>query len=117
MSQSARQISAALGKVAGEISTSDLNHRVQKLLLQMILWAVSDALKLSLEIHQDVVNSDQIIAVKKLADKLGTDRAGELISGICQKMEWIEDNVNEKLIFEGLLLNLAGLDIMTGVAT
>lgn len=117
LSQSARRISTALGKVVGEVSASDLNHRVQKLLLQMVLAAVSDAMKFSLGMQQDLVNTDQAAAIKKLADKLGADRAGELVSDICRKMQWVEDSVNEKLIFEGLLLNLAGLDIMSAVST
>jgi hypothetical protein len=69
-------------------------------------------LRRSLGLEQDFVNADQVAQIEKLAEKLGSDRAGELISRIYQKMQWIDDSVNEKLIFEGLLLNLAGLDIM-----
>jgi DNA polymerase-3 subunit delta' len=116
LSQSAKQISTAMGKVVGDISTSDLNRRAQKLLVQMVLWAVSDALRWSLGLQQDFVNTDQIAVIQKLSGKLGADRAGELISQMSQKMQWIDDNVNEKLIFEGLLLNLAGLDIMAPTA-
>jgi DNA polymerase-3 subunit delta' len=112
LSQSARQISSSLGKITEDVSAADLNRRVQKLLLQTVLWAVSDALRRSLGLEQDFVNADQVAQIEKLAEKLGSDRAGELISRIYQKMQWIDDSVNEKLIFEGLLLNLAGLDIM-----
>jgi DNA polymerase III delta' subunit len=113
LSLSARLIGSSLGKISGDVSTTDLNRRGQKLMLQIILWSISDAMKLSLGIRENLVNADQIAVIEKLAEKLGTDRAGELISLIYQKMQWIEDSVNEKLIFEGLLLNLAGLDIIT----
>jgi DNA polymerase III subunit delta' len=113
LSQSARLISSSLGKISGDVSATDLNRRGQKLMLQMVLWAASDALRWSLGLQDNLVNADQIAVIEKLAGKLGTDRAGELIERIYQKMQWIEDSVNEKLIFEGLLLNLAGLDIIT----
>jgi DNA polymerase III delta' subunit len=113
LSQSARLISSSLGKISGEVSTTDLNRRGQKLMLQMILWSVSDALRVSLGLRDNLVNADQIAVIEKLAAKLGTDRAGEMVSLIYQKMQWIGESVNEKLIFEGLLLNLAGLDIMS----
>lgn len=115
LAQSAKQISAALGKVSGEVSTTDLNRRGQKLVIQMILWAVSDAMRVSLGLEEGLVNSDQITAVKKLAEKLEADRAGELVSQIHRKIQWVDGSVNEKLIFEGLLLNTAGLDIITTV--
>jgi DNA polymerase-3 subunit delta' len=115
LSQSAKQISAALGKVSVEVSTTDLNRRGQKLMIQMILWAVSDAMRVSLGLEEGLVNSDQIPAVKKLAEKLDSDRAGELVSQIHRKTQWVDGSVNEKLIFEGLLLNTAGLDIITTV--
>jgi len=113
LGQSAKQISAALGKVSVDVSTTDLNRRGQKLMIQMILWAVSDAMRISLGLEKDLVNSDQITAVKKLAEKLDSDRAGELVSQIYRKIEWVDGSINEKLIFEGLLLNTAGLDIIT----
>jgi hypothetical protein len=115
LGQSAKQISGALGKVSGNVSTTDLNRRGQKLVIQMILWAVSDAMRVSLGLEEGLVNIDQLPAVKKLAEKLDSDRAGELISQIHRKIQWVDDSVNEKLIFEGLLLNTAGLDIMSAL--
>jgi hypothetical protein len=70
-------------------------------------------MRVSLGLEEGLVNSDQITAVKKLAEKLDSDRAGELVSQIHRKIQWVDDSVNEKLIFEGLLLNTAGLDIIT----
>jgi hypothetical protein len=77
------------------------------------LWAVSDAMRLSLGLQEGLVNADQSDAIKKLAEKTDSDRAGEWVSQIYPKIQWIDSSVNEKLIFEGLLLNLAGLDIMS----
>jgi DNA polymerase-3 subunit delta' len=117
LGQSAKQISGALGKVSVDVSTTDLNRRGQKLMIQMILWAVSDAMRVSLGLEEGLVNTDQVTAVKKLAEKLDADRAGELVSQIHRKIQWVDGSVNEKLIFEGLLLNAAGLDIMSGSPT
>jgi DNA polymerase III delta' subunit len=117
LGQSAKQISAALGKVSVEVSTTDLNRRGQKLMIQMILWAVSDAMRVLLGMEEGLVNTDQVAAVKKVAEKLDSDRAGELVSQIHRKIQWVDGSVNEKLIFEGLLLNTAGLDIIAVVPT
>jgi DNA polymerase III subunit delta' len=115
LSQTARQISSALGKISGDVSTTDLNRRSQKLMIQMILWAVSDAMRLSLGLQEGLVNADQSAAIKKLAEKTDSDRAREWVSQIYPKIQWIDSSVNEKLIFEGLLLNLAGLDILSAL--
>jgi DNA polymerase-3 subunit delta' len=117
MGQSAKQISMALGKVSGEISTTDLNRRGQKLVIRMVLWAVLDAMRISLGVEEGFVNVEQMSAIRALAAKLDADRAGELVSQIHQKIQWVDSSVNEKLIFEGLLLNTAGLDIMSGSPT
>ena len=115
LSQSARQVSSALGKVAGDVSTTDLNRRGQKLMIQMMLWTVSDTMRLSQGLCDGLVNSEQTAAIEKLAQKLDFDQARELVWRVYQKMQWVDDSVNEKLIFEGVLLNLAGLDILSAV--
>jgi DNA polymerase-3 subunit delta' len=113
LSQAAKMVSSALGKIAGQVSTTDINRRGQKLMIQMILWAISDAMKISLGVTDGLVNADQRDMIEKLASRLDSDRAAELVLRGHQKIQWIDSSVNEKLIFEGLLLNLAGLDILS----
>lgn len=113
LSQAAKAVSGALGKQAGQVSSTDINRRGQKLIIQMVQWAVYDAMRLLLGLPEGLVNSDQTDAIRSLAGRLDYDRAAKVVLHCQQKIQWIDNSVNEKLIFEGLLLNLAGLDILS----
>ncbi len=113
LSQAAKAVSGALGKTAGQVSSTDINRRGQKLIIQMVQWAVYDAMRLLLGLPEGLVNSDQTDAIRSLAGRLDYDRAAKVVLHCQQKIQWIDNSVNEKLIFEGLLLNLAGLDILS----
>ena len=57
-------------------------------------------------------NFDQRKQIEKLAVRFDTERAAEEILDCYRMLHWIESNVNEKLIFEQLLLSLADSDKM-----
>lgn len=113
LSQAAKAVSGALGKTAGQVSSTDINRRGQKLIIQMMQWAVYDAMRLLLGLSQGLVNNDQVDSIRSLAGRLDYDRAAKVVLQCQQKIQWIDSSVNEKLIFEGLLFNLAGLDILS----
>jgi hypothetical protein len=79
----------------------------------MMQWAVYDAMRLLSGLSGGLVNNDQVDSIRSLAGRLDYDRAAKVVLQCQQKIQWIDSSVNEKLIFEGLLFNLAGLDILS----
>jgi hypothetical protein len=61
---------------------------------------------------KEAINFDQESQIKKLAGRYDAELSAEKISECCKVLHWIESSVNEKLIFEKLLLNLAESDRM-----
>ena len=78
----------------------------------MITAAFNDAMQLGIGRDQTIVNSDQKHQIEKLAERDDSEKLAEKIANIYQKGRWVESNVNEKLIFEELLLNHADSGII-----
>ena len=105
--QCVKTISAVWIKEYPEMSSKDLTRRAQKGMIQMILCLLADAMEMNLGREARLVNSDQTPAVKRLAKTLDSEQAAEKILGVQNMLRWVDASVNEKLIFEHLLLNLA----------
>ena len=86
---------------------SDIRTRTQKGLVQMVSAVFSDVMKLSIDANATLINSDQREEIGILAKRFGPEEAAEKLEKTYETMRWIEGSVNEKLIFEQLLLNLA----------
>ena len=106
----AKKITGVWADIDKTTSKSDLNHRVQKTLIQIIISVLYDAMKLNITPAEETINFDQQEQIKKLAGKFDPERAAEKIADCYTLLQWLEDNVNERLIFEQLLLNLADSD-------
>ncbi|MFH1718198.1 MAG: DNA polymerase III subunit delta' [Planctomycetota bacterium] len=91
-------------------SKTDINRRATKTLLQIIISALNDVMKLSVTAAEQAVNFDQLKQIEKLATRFDAERAAEEILNCYKMLRWIESSVNEKLIFEQLLLSLADSD-------
>jgi len=94
-------------------SKTDINRRAAKTLVQIIISALYDAMNLNITPAKEAINFDQEEQIKKLAGRFNAERSAEKISDCYKVLRWIESSVNEKLIFEKLLLNLAESDRMT----
>jgi len=132
-----KKIAAVWTSLDKTTSKTDINQRAAKTLIQIIISALYDVMKLNitptpLQIPGcpgplpgksrpkkgkfltgptiDVINFDQKEQVEKLAGRFDPEQSAEKISGCYKMMRWIESSVNEKLIFEQLLLNLADSD-------
>ena len=88
-------------------SRTDINRRAQKTLVQIIISALHDAMKLNVILAKGLINFDQKGQIQKLASRFNPEQAAEKIADCYKTLRWIESGVNEKLIFEQLLLNLA----------
>jgi len=91
-------------------SKTDINRRAAKTLVQIIISAIYDAMNLNVTPTKEAINFDQESQIKKLAGRFDAELSAEKISDCYKVLHWIESSVNEKLIFEHLLLNLAESD-------
>jgi DNA polymerase III delta' subunit len=91
-------------------SKTDINRKAQKTLIQIIISALYDAMKMNIAGPQNITNSDQKEQIKSIANHLSSEQSAGKIADAYKTMHWIESSVNEKLIFEQLLLNLVVSD-------
>ena len=110
--ESAKQIATAWAALDPATSKSDLTRRADKTLIQIILAALRDVTIVHVAAGRPLINSDQAEQIAKLAHRLGPEQALEAIGDGYEMLRWLEDNVNERLIFERLLLRLARSTIM-----
>lgn len=108
----AKQIASGWADLDKATSKSDLNRRSEKTIVQMLIAALHDAMTLPLEGEQRLINADQAKQIAELAGRFDPEQAGRGISDGYEMLRWIEASVNEKLIFDRLLLRLAPSAIM-----
>jgi DNA polymerase-3 subunit delta' len=107
-----KKIAAVWSELDPATSKTDVNRRAQKTLIQIITSALHDAMKLNVTPAAPAFNFDQKEQIEELAGRFGPEQAGEKIADCYKSLRWIESAVNERLVFEQLLLNLAGADII-----
>jgi DNA polymerase-3 subunit delta' len=108
----AKEIAAVWTKLEPNVSRTDINRKAQKILIRIVISALSDAMKLKLMGTEKTINFDQQEQIKKLAERFEPEQAAARIADACKSMVQIDANVNERLIFEQLLLNLVISDRM-----
>ena len=110
--EKSREIAKFWGRLDDATSTKDISRRSHKVILQIIISALTDAMKFGIVNSQDIINFDQQDKIENLAARLAPEQAAEKIVDTYKSMQWVDASVNERLIFEQLLLNLAVSDIM-----
>ena len=113
LTEQIKQIAAVWTKLDPDTSKTDINRRVAKTLIQIIISALHDAMTSNSLPKKAHVNFDQPEQVKNIAERLDPALAARKIADCCKAARWLEANTNEKLIFDHLLLNLANSDKMT----
>ena len=108
-----KKVAAVWADLDKTTSRTDINRRAAKTLVQIIISALHDAMKLNVTGPERIINFDQNEQIKKLAGRFDTEQAAEKIADCYRTLRWIDSSVNEKLIFEQLLLNLAVSDRIT----
>jgi hypothetical protein len=73
--------------------------------LQIVISALHDVMKLNVIPEEDLINLDQKAQIQKLAGRFNAEQAAEKIDECYRALRWVESGVNERLIFEQLLLN------------
>jgi DNA polymerase-3 subunit delta' len=112
MGKAAKQIAAAWTAALDKVSATDITRRAQKGLIQMVTLALADALKLHTG-STGLVNQDQKAVIRRLSDKHEPEMLSLLVLRMYEISRWVDASVNEKLIFEQLLLNLTHSDILS----
>jgi len=107
-----KKIAAVWADLDTTTSKTDINRRAAKTLIQMTISALHDAMKLNVTPTREAVNFDQEEQIKQLAARFDAERSAQKISECYRMLHWIESSVNERLIFEQLLLSLADSDTM-----
>ena len=105
--EESKKIAATWAKLDENTSKTDINRRAAKTLVQIVISALYDAMKLNFTGPEKIINFDQQEQIKGLAQRFDPEHSAEKIADCYKSLRWIEASVNEKLIFEQLLLNLA----------
>ena len=105
LSAVAKEIVGSWSKSQEKTSKSDITRRVQRGLITMVIAAISDAMKINAASGAILTNSSQIGEIEALAKKIPAEKCTEMIAKAYEVIRWIDASVNEKLIFEQLLLN------------
>ncbi len=93
-------------------SKKDINRRAAKTIVQIIVSAIYDVMNQNVTPTKETINFEQEEQIKKLAGRFDAEQAAEKISDCYKLLRWIDASVNERLIFEQLLLNVAVSDRM-----
>lgn len=112
LGQTAKKISGAWAEKEPNVSKKDINRRAQAGLIRMIIAVLDDAMKMNIGNHAEFANSDQANEIETLAARFGAEDLAEKIGKAYESMQWVQRSVNERLIFEELLLSYAGCGIM-----
>ena len=107
LGKQAKEIAEAWEKLQKDTSAKDIGRRATNGVLAMLATALNDIMKLNVGMGERLINEDQRRLIVELAKKYDAEAAAAGIAAIYKSMEWLEASVNEKLIFEELLLNFA----------
>ena len=87
-------------------------HKSRGQLFYFIVMALRDAITTRVTPETAIANSEQQNLVLEIADRFSLESLTEMVSECYRMLQWIEAGVNQKLIFEQLLLNIARSDKM-----
>ena len=102
-----KRIAAGWAEFDKSTSKSDLSRRAQKTVLQILISALRDTTIVHLAPERALINADQSAQIGTLARRLDADQAIDGVREGYEMLRWVESNVNDRLIFERLLLRLA----------
>ena len=109
----ARQIADKWSQIDDKTSKSDINRRAEKLVLDIVAALFRDLMHINTGSSKNLINSDQQEEIMKLAERFCPERCASKIDEICMKIQWIDSNVNSKLVFEHLLFSLTDSDTIS----
>jgi DNA polymerase-3 subunit delta' len=112
ISSSSAELIKSWEEMLADTSKSDIARQARKVFVQLIISALNDAMKFDLTGADEMTNFDQPQCIRKLAQKFDPQDCARAIEACFRTSRFIDSSVNEKLIFEHLLLNLINSDII-----
>lgn len=97
-------------KHSPETSKKDLARQVNRAVISMVVFVLSDVMKGQFVAESEFVNFDQPDKIEALCRFFSPEDAALLIEACYESIRWVDAAVNEKLIFEHLLINIASSD-------
>ncbi|MHC4740301.1 MAG: DNA polymerase III subunit [Planctomycetota bacterium] len=107
-----KAISEAWAQADKKASKKDIGRAASKSVVRMVISAIYDAMNHTVRPENEIINLDQKQNIDKLARKFGPNELAQRIVDCFEILRYIEAGVNEKLVFEQLLFNLASSDRM-----
>ena len=108
-----KAIAAVWNKLEPATSKTDINRKAAKTIVQIVTALLHDAMLAGVTHQERLINFDQAEQIKKIARRFDAEQAAQKIVDCFKTIHWIESSVNERLIFESLLLNLTETDKIT----
>jgi len=102
--EQSKRIAAVWNELDETTSKKDISRRAQKTLIRIIVSALCDVMKFNIAQTEGIINFEQRELIEKLAGGLKPEQAAERIADVCRLESWTDSAVNERLIFEQLLL-------------
>ncbi len=103
----AKAIAAGWAGLDKTISKTDISRRAQRTILQVVVSVFHDAMMLAVDPQHPLIHFDQEREIAGLAARIDPEQAARCVDEGYEALRWIDANVNDKLIFERLLLRLA----------
>jgi DNA polymerase-3 subunit delta' len=108
-----KELAEVWKKIEPATSKTDINRKAAKTVVQIVISALHDAMLANVTPQEHLINFDQPEQIKKIARRFDAEQAAQKIADCFKTIHWVESSVNERLIFESLLLNLAEFDKIT----
>ncbi len=108
-----KEIASVWTKLAPATSANDIKRKSTVIILQITISALRDAMLAGVTAGNQIVNFDQPEQIKKIALRFNPEQAAQKIAECFKTLHYLESSVNERLILEQLLLNLAQSDKIT----
>lgn len=108
----AGEITESRLKQKADAGKTDLGRTAKKLLVSILITALTDAMKVSIQAQELLTNFDQLADIKAIEKRFGQSGCADLIENCYEIIRFIDASVNEKLVFELMLLNCANYDII-----
>jgi DNA polymerase-3 subunit delta' len=111
-----KELAAVWTELEPATSKTDINRKAAKTIVQIIISAIHDVMLANVTPQEHLINFDQPEQIGKIARRFDAEQAARKIADCFKTIHWLESSVNERLIFESLLLNLADSDkIISGL--
>ncbi|MCJ7730625.1 MAG: hypothetical protein MUO27_12235 [Sedimentisphaerales bacterium] len=113
LQQQSKELAAVWTELEPATSITDIKRKAAKIIVRIVICALHDAMLANVTLQERLINFDQPEQIKKIARRFDAEQAAQKIADCFKTIHWVESSVNERLIFESLLLNLADSDKIT----